>query len=120
MLVGSFIAPVVLAFSLSPTPARVTRPEAVTLTPSGPRVAISALPRASRIVCEVAATPTAEIHADADAVFNVIDVDGDGTVTLTEITDHLEKSGYKPDAVAKIFEKLDTDKSGCISRDELR
>lgn len=86
-------------------------------------MAISALPRASRIVCEVAATPTAnlaEIHADADAVFNVIDVDGDGTVTLTEITDHLEKSGYKPDAVAKIFEKLDTDKSGCISRDELR
>jgi len=74
------------------------------------------------VKCEAVAEErsVAEIHADADMVFAVIDVDGDGTVTLDEITEHLIKSGYKPEAISKIFEKLDTDQSGSISQEELR
>jgi len=61
-----------------------------------------------------------QIHKDADAVFTVIDVDGNGSIDLSELTDHLVGCGYKADAVQKIFEKLDTDGSGELSKEELR
>ena len=50
-----------------------------------------------------------QIHKDADAVFACIDVDGNGSISLDELVDHLTSSGYKKEAVEKIFEKLDTD-----------
>lgn len=60
---------------------------------------------ASSALCMSAAPAVADtVKADADAVFSVIDVDGDGTITLTELTTHLTSSGYKSEAVAKIFE----------------
>eukprot|EP00900_Chrysochromulina_parva_P024448 jgi/Chrpa1/6637/Chrysochromulina_OHIO_Genome00014248-RA len=59
------------------------------------------------------------IKQDAEAVFSVVDVDGDGTVTKEELMSHLTASGYKAEAVEKIFEKLDIDKSGCLSLEEL-
>lgn len=77
------------------------------------------VPRAT-ISCAIAADELAQLHDDADAVFNVIDVDGNGSISEEELVTHLVSAGYKAEAVAKIFEKLDTDKSGELSRDELR
>ena len=53
-------------------------------------------------------------------MFSVIDENGDGGISLEELTKHLLKSGYNEAAVQKVFDKLDTDKSGELSRDELR
>jgi len=63
---------------------------------------------------------TKTIHADADAVFNVIDSDGDGSVSREELTNHLVSAGYTESAVNAIFSKLDSNADGVLSRDELR
>jgi len=60
------------------------------------------------------------INADADAVFNVIDVDGDGSVSREELTEHLVGAGYTESAVSAIFSKLDSNADGVLSREELR
>ena len=68
-------------------------------------------PRAT-VVCAIAADELAQLYEDADAVFSVIDVDGNGAISEQELVTHLVSAGYKAEAVSKIFEKLDTDKSG--------
>jgi Ca2+-binding EF-hand superfamily protein len=60
------------------------------------------------------------VHKDADTIFSVIDIDGDGTITLEELSSHLTKSGYADDVVEKIFSKFDINKDGGVSRDEFR
>ena len=62
----------------------------------------------------------ADVEADADAVFAVIDEDGNGSITRPELLTHLTKAGYTEAAVNMIFDKLDTDKDEQISRDEVR
>ena len=76
-----------------------------------PRVARVALTESG--VCD-------DVEADADAVFSVIDVDGDGSITRTELVLHLHKAGYSEDACNMLFEKLDTNQDEEISREELR
>ena len=53
-------------------------------------------------------------------MFACIDTDGDGVTTQDELITHLTSSGYKVEAVSKIFEKLDVDGNGELSKDELR
>jgi len=72
------------------------------------------------IVCSTTTDEVSQVHADADAVFSVIDSDGNGAISKEELIAHLVNAGYKADAVAKIFEKLDLDKNGELSREELR
>ena len=60
------------------------------------------------------------IVRDADAVFAVIDVNGDGSIDRAELMAHLTKAGYAEAAVHMLFDKLDADKSESIERDELR
>jgi len=67
-----------------------------------------------------ASTADDTIHADADAIFAIIDIDGDGTISEAELVAHLTGAGYTEVAVSKIFEKLDTNQDGVLSRDELR
>jgi len=75
----------------------------------------------ARLFSLIMAEPSVEqIHKDADAVFSVIDVDGNGSISADELTDHLVDCGYKSEAVKKIFSTLDTDGDGALSRDELR
>ncbi len=62
----------------------------------------------------------AAIHADADAIFSVVDMNGDDVITFDELTAHLLDCGYSEDAVGAIFAALDEDLSGTLSRDELR
>jgi Ca2+-binding EF-hand superfamily protein len=60
------------------------------------------------------------VHKDADTIFSVIDIDGDGTITLEELSTHMTKAGYASDVVGKIFSKFDINKDGGVSRDEFR
>lgn len=70
-----------------------------------------------------AADPDEEIaiiHRNADAAFAVIDVDGGGTLSKSEFTNHLSVSGYNIDTIDKIFNKMDVNKDEEISREEFR
>jgi Ca2+-binding EF-hand superfamily protein len=60
------------------------------------------------------------VHRDADVIFSIIDVDGNGSVSLKEMTTHLTSAGYTKDVINKIFRKLDFDKDGTISRQEFQ
>jgi Ca2+-binding EF-hand superfamily protein len=60
------------------------------------------------------------IHRDADVIFSIIDVDGNGSVSLTEMSTHLTSAGYTKDVINKIFGKLDLNKDGAISRQEFQ
>jgi len=60
------------------------------------------------------------IEADANAVFSIIDVNGDGGISRDELMAHLTKAGYNEKAVEVLFEKLDTNKDDEISREELQ
>jgi len=62
----------------------------------------------------------AQVVRDADAVFAVIDVNGDGSIDRSELMTHLTKAGYTENAVNMLFDKLDEDGSESIDRDELR
>ena len=60
------------------------------------------------------------LHADADALFARLDVDGDGEISLDELRAHLKTRGYADVAVDKIFARLDANLDGALSREELR
>lgn len=61
-----------------------------------------------------------EVEAEADAVFVVIDTNGDGSISKPEIMAHLTKAGYSEVAVNTLFTKLDSNNDGEISKEELR
>ena len=62
----------------------------------------------------------ATIHRNADATFAIIDVDGGGTLSRSEFTNHLSVSGYNTETIDKIFNKMDVNKDEEISREEFR
>ena len=62
----------------------------------------------------------ATIHRNADATFAIIDVDGGGTLSRAEFTNHLSVSGYNTETIDKIFNKMDVNKDEEISREEFR
>ena len=59
------------------------------------------------------------MRADADAVFERIDGDGDGAISNDELRAHFRERGYTDVAIDRIFATLDVDLDGEISRDEL-
>ena len=61
-----------------------------------------------------------QINRDSDAIFSVIDNDGNGEISLDELTAHLTKSGYEETVVTKIFAKMDVNHDGSISGEEFR
>merc|ERR1719453_435333 len=61
----------------------------------------------------------AQLEEDADALFQVLDADGNGTVSEAELRTHLQSYGYEPEFASKIMSSLDFDQSGEIDRDEL-
>ena len=62
-----------------------------------------------------------EIHADADALFNAIDVDGNGSITKEELREHLKReTKYSFKAISNMFSLLDVNKDGAVERAELR
>ena len=61
---------------------------------------------------------SAQISAEADAIFDSIDVNGDGRISREELGQHLTGQGYTTQAVDRIFEKIDANSDGVISRQE--
>jgi len=64
-------------------------------------------------------TTPEQIRADAECVFAVLDYDGDGQLTIAELSEHLGGAGYSSAAIANLFETVDIDNDGEISCDEL-
>ena len=62
----------------------------------------------------------AQVAAEADEVFDAIDANGDGAISLEELRSHLAGLGYSSAAVQAMFDGLDTNGDRSVSRDELR
>jgi Ca2+-binding EF-hand superfamily protein len=60
------------------------------------------------------------IHRDADCIFTIIDVDGSGTISREELTDHLSVAGYTKKVINKIFARMDVNNDNQISEKEFR
>jgi Ca2+-binding EF-hand superfamily protein len=60
------------------------------------------------------------IHHDADVVFSIIDVDGNGQLSREELTEHLSAAGYNLKVIDTIFNKMDLNKDNEISQEEFR
>merc|ERR1719183_2088155 len=71
-------------------------------------------------ICDIVPEACEDIIADADAIFAIIDKDGDGSIDRIELVLHLTKAGYAEEAVNTIFDKLDLDGDETISKNELR
>ena len=59
------------------------------------------------------------VAAEADAIFGAIDTNGDGSVSLDELSEHLFAEAGNP-AAQRIFAAIDADADGEISSAELR
>merc|ERR1719453_900637 len=59
------------------------------------------------------------VKSDAEAIFAIIDVNGDGAISRGELLKHLTNAGYTETAVNNIFDKLDTNQDGVLSKEEL-
>ena len=60
-------------------------------------------------------------HEEADALFAAVDEDGNGAIDFEELRQHLETRGYvKSTQADHVFDLLDVNRDGEISRQELR
>lgn len=69
------------------------------------------------------AVTKAEIYLldEVDSIFDCIDKNGDGEITLKELRIHLvDEMGYSEEYTQYLFASIDTDSSGSISREEMR
>mmetsp|Transcript_32349 Transcript_32349/g.48788 ORF Transcript_32349/g.48788 Transcript_32349/m.48788 type:complete len:264 (+) Transcript_32349:143-934(+) len=69
------------------------------------------------------ASESIDLLPEADAIFDSIDVNKDGSITSSELRNYLVNTmGYLPESpqCRYLFEAFDSDRSGGISRDELR
>jgi len=60
------------------------------------------------------------VYKDADIIFSLIDVDGNGAASMEEVANHLSKAGYTEKVIKQIFNKMDTNNDNEISREEFR
>ena len=60
------------------------------------------------------------IRADAEAAFRLLDLDGDGEISSSELKSYLLQFRYTESASQKIYEALDVDNCGTIHLDDLR
>lgn len=114
-------APSALAFAPGAPLRAFTAAGSTLLHIEGPRVATS-YPYSMKISSSspVGDVGVEQIHKDADTIFSVIDNNGDGSISLEELTNHMKQAGYADDAVSKIFRKLDINNDGGVSQEEFR
>ena len=63
-------------------------------------------------------TPLGLLEKDAEAVFDMLDTDSDGSITKAELSSKLEASGYSAETIEKVFGKIDTNADNKISQQE--
>lgn len=58
---------------------------------------------------------------EVDSIFACVDTNGDGVITLEELKSHLvDQMGYTEDYTTYLFDSIDTDSNGSISKQEMR
>lgn len=66
------------------------------------------------------AVDEAQINSEADAFFACIDDDNNGLISFTELSEYLTTKGYTTQGIDHIFDLLDFNRDGEISKEELR
>ena len=61
-----------------------------------------------------------EVHAEADSMFDVVDLDADGEITTAELRTHVLSHDYSAEGADAVFRSLDEDGNGSLDREELR
>ena len=78
----------------------------------------------SAATIELSASDVAQIHVESDAMFDAIDTNTDGVISVVELRTYLSSIGYAEEAADKLFELIDADENadenGECSREELR
>lgn len=115
------LAPVATAFMPhNANQQRVSAPTYIAPQPRTAGVLSAAVEPSACSDIEDAANQVLSISHDADVIFSIIDVDGSGSISYDEMIDHLGKAGYTNDVIDKIFNKLDVNNDGMISRTEFK
>ena len=124
-----FVAPVVVVLSLSLLQLSPTA-TAFSVAPHWRRARLSPVsPVATAAPASVPDAASSGDQKDADAIwlpdevdsiFGCLDTNGDGVVTPDELRAHMvDTMGYSTDYTDYLFESIDTDSNGSISREEL-
>lgn len=61
-----------------------------------------------------------DMVAEADAIFDSIDVNKDGGISNDELQTYLEKNGYSEYSIRNLFTAMDKNADGVISREEMQ
>ena len=72
----------------------------------------------ARLMCPICRGHELEDDASADSLFKIVDRDGNGVIESGELLLHLLVAGQEADSISELFQSLDTDADGVISRDE--
>jgi hypothetical protein len=62
----------------------------------------------------------ASTNAEADVIFDAIDVDRSESIDRKEATDYMLMAGLTQNQIDSLFDEMDTDRSGDVSRQEFR
>jgi hypothetical protein len=77
------------------------------------------MPRSNELFDEIAQlAKTVKMRATSDELFDEIDTDKNGTIEDHELLLHCVDKGMPEGAIAQLFQKLDVDSDGHISREE--
>lgn len=94
---------------------------ALVASSSALRLPVGVRPRAATtMVTMMAASQDASWVREADDIFDAIDENGDGAVSLEELSAHLAGIGYSDGTIVNLFGALDANADGSISRNEMR
>jgi Ca2+-binding EF-hand superfamily protein len=117
------------AFSLLPSTLTVKTMTTTTATAGSPLLAVQHVRTTSLCATEdttadsTSTTDTTgiDIIYEVDSIFDAIDSNGDGVITLEELRSHLvDQMGYTEEYTTYLFASIDTDSNGTISRDEMK
>ena len=79
---------------------------------------VTMLARSSWEALDDPTIPLGVLEQDALVVFNMLDENGDGSITQTEMSARLSACNYGADRIELVFGKIDTNNDGKITQDE--
>mmetsp|Transcript_21975 Transcript_21975/g.24329 ORF Transcript_21975/g.24329 Transcript_21975/m.24329 type:complete len:460 (-) Transcript_21975:166-1545(-) len=90
---------------------------------SSPTVLSSSMPRNATGPDTAAGADSSQADAVVERIFNLLDVDKSGMISMNELTNHLKLRdgfGYSDRDIQTVFSRIDADGSGGICREEFR